>query len=50
MNTQELAQRIYDYTDPWERESTVEEIAETIKTDPEAVISYLMDIIEDLTA
>lgn len=46
----QTAQRIYDYTDPWNREQSVEEIAETIKTDPETVISYLMDIIEELTS
>ena len=53
MNTSEtmnLAQRIHDYTDPWNREETVEQIADTIRTDPEAVINYLLDIIEDFTS
>jgi hypothetical protein len=47
--TKALAQRIHDYTDPWAREETVEQIARSIQNDPEAVINYLLDIIEDLT-
>lgn len=46
----EQAKRIFLWVDPWNRESTIAEIAHTIQTDPETVISYLMDIIEELTA
>ena len=50
MKTIELARKIYEYTPPWDRENTVEEIANIIDTDPGAIISYLVDIIEDLSA
>lgn len=46
---QELAQRIYNYMAPWDREyKTVDDIAEDIKNDPAAVIQYLMDELQYL--
>ena len=48
----DLAQRIIDI-DPYgarDAEETPETIAEKIKTDPETIIEYLLDIIEDLQA
>lgn len=47
-NTRELAERIYTYFDPWDLEySSVDEIEENIKEDPTAVISFLLDTIEN---
>lgn len=46
----EVATRIYNLVDPWEREQTPEEIAEDIKNDPTGAISYLLDLIDELTA
>ena len=44
---QQLAERIYNYVDPWDRDyETVDDIANDIKNDPEAVIEYLMDLLE----
>lgn len=43
----ELATRIYNYIDPWDREdATVEDIARDITTNPNAVIDYLLDQLE----
>lgn len=51
MHRNQLAQRIYDITDPWDRdEATPENIAHDIKTDPLAVIEYLINLVEDLQA
>lgn len=45
----ELAQRIYDYTAPWDRDDeTVEDIINDINTDPLAVIEYLLGIVEEV--
>ena len=44
---QKLAERIYHYVDPWDRDyETVDDIVKDIKDDPDAVIEYLMDILE----
>lgn len=51
--TNELAQRIYDASDPFEmrdNDDTPQTIADTIYQDPLAVISYLVDTIERLQA
>ena len=46
---QQLAQRLYNYIDPWDRDyETVDDIANDIKSDPEAVIEYMMDILENI--
>ena len=50
--TNELSQRIYDI-DPYEAQDadeTPETIAETITQDPLAIISMLVDMIENLQA
>lgn len=45
---QKLAERIYNYVDPWDRDyETVDDIANHIKNDPELVIDYLMDLLEE---
>jgi hypothetical protein len=52
MNYIELAERIISI-DPFgarDAEETTETIAEQIKTDPESVIEYLLNIIEELEA
>ena len=52
MNTLELANRIYDL-DPYgmrDAEATPEKIEQDIKNDPETVINYLLDMIDDLQA
>lgn len=44
------AARVFELSDPWTREDeTPETIAETIETDPKAVIDFLLDIIENYT-
>lgn len=44
---QQLAERIYNYVDPWDRDyETVDDIANDIKNDPETVVEYLLDILE----
>ena len=44
---QKLAERIYNYVDPWDLDyETVDDIVKDIKDDPDAVIEYLMDILE----
>ena len=48
----DLAQRIID-VDPYEAadcDETAETIAEKIKTDPETIIEFLLEIIEDYQA
>lgn len=52
MNTLELAQRIIDidFYGARDAEATPESIANDIKTNPEAVISFLLDMIEDYQA
>lgn len=41
------AQRIYDLMDPWEREFSVEEIANDIKESPLLAIKWLLQRIEE---
>jgi len=44
---QKLATRIFNYVDPWDRDyETVDDITNDIANDPEAVIEYLMDLLE----
>ena len=52
INTELLAQRIIDidFYGARDAEATPESIAEDIKTNPEAVISYLLDMIEEYQA
>lgn len=45
---QKLAERIYNYVDPWERDyETVDDIVNDIKNDPETVIEYLIDLLNE---
>lgn len=44
---QKVAQRIYDIMDPWERDFTVEEIAQETAESPLAAIKYLLTLIEE---
>ena len=52
----ELAIRIYDILDPWEKDPSKDkteeltEIVDTIQDSPESIIGHLLDIIEDLQA
>ena len=48
----DLAERIFniDIYEMWDADVTAEDIAEDIKNDPEQVIKYLLDIIDDLQA
>ena len=50
--THELAQRIYDLDvyEARDNDETPETIAETIEQDALAVVSYLVDLVENLTA
>ena len=52
MNTLELAQRIIDidFYGARDSEATPETIANDIKTNPEAVIAFLLDMIDDYQA
>ena len=45
-----LAKRVFDLVPPWDHEEdeTIETTAETIKNDPEAIINYLLDMIDML--
>lgn len=45
-----LAERIFNLVPPWDHEEdeTIETTAETIKNDPEAIINYLLDMIDML--
>lgn len=46
---QKLAERIFNYVDPWDRDyNTVDDIANDIKNDPDVVIEYLMDLLEEM--
>ncbi len=48
IQVQELAERLYNYVDPWDRDyETVDDIANDIKQDPLTVIKYLMDLLEN---
>lgn len=43
----ELAQRLFDYIAPWDREyNTVDDIADDMENNPVAVIEYLLDQLE----
>lgn len=45
---QQLAERIYNYVNPWDRDyETVDDIANDIKNDPDLIIEYLMDQLEE---
>lgn len=45
---QKLAERIYNYVNPWDRDyETVDDIANDIKNDPDLIIEYLMDQLEE---
>ena len=49
---EEIAQRLYDL-DPYgarDNDETIESIADTINSDPAAIIAYLLDIIDELQA
>ena len=49
IDVQKLAERIYNYVDPWDRDyETVDDIANDIKQDPLAVIEYLMDLLDNV--
>ena len=52
MTREELAQRIIDidFYGARDAEATVESVAEEIATNPEDVIAYLLDMIDDLQA
>ena len=46
----ELAKRIYNYTEPWNREQTIEEIAEDITGEGAmSIIEYLLDVLDMAT-
>ena len=46
---QKLAERLFNYIDPWDREyESADDIANDIKNDPELVIEYLMDLLEEV--
>ncbi len=48
IQVQELAERLYNYVDPWDRDyETVDDIANDIKQDPLTVIKYLMELLEN---
>ncbi len=43
----DLANRLYNLVDPWDRDyETVDDIANDIENDPDAVIEYLLDLLE----
>ena len=45
----DLANRLYTFTDPWDREyASVQEVANAIEADPLGVIDYLMTWIEEV--
>ena len=47
--TEEIAKRVMELVDPWDRENdTIETTVRAIKENPEAVIEFLLDIIDDL--
>ena len=46
---QNLAQRLFDFIPHWDRVyETVDEVVEDIKNDPESIIEYLMDLLEEV--
>ena len=46
---QKLAERIYNYVAPWDRDyETVDDIVNDIKNDAPTVIEYLMDLLEEM--
>ena len=46
---QQLAERLYNYVDPWDRDyNTVDDIAKDIKEDPDLIIEYLLDLLENV--
>ena len=47
--TRELAERIYNLLEPWEKiDTSIEESEEVLKSDPLAAVEYLLDIVENL--
>ena len=50
MNKKELAERISNLFAPWDLEYTIDEIVFQIEHNPADVISYLLEMIEDLQA
>ena len=43
----ELAKRLWDYTDPWDREdTTVEDVARQIEEHPLDVIQHLLNLLD----
>ena len=51
MHRIQLAKRIYEILDPWDRDdATPESIAEDIKNDPLETIEFLINLVEDLQA
>ena len=45
------AQKLYDYSDPWERDDmTVDDFAKVIHENAPEVIEHLLEVIADLTA
>lgn len=51
MHRLQLAQRIFDLLDPWDRDdATPESIAEDIKKSPLETIEFLINLVEDLQA
>lgn len=46
---EDLANRLYTITDPWDREyASVQEVANAIEADPLGVIDYLVTWIEEV--
>ena len=46
-----LAQRVFDLTDPYIRDGeTVESTMELMETEPHYIIEFLLDLIDDLNA
>lgn len=44
-----LAERVYEYRDPWDDESSLEATKEAITESPECVIEYLLDLLDTYT-
>ena len=45
----ELAERIYNTLDPWDKaETSIEETTECLKDDPLAAVEYLLEIVENM--
>lgn len=46
--TLDLAKRVFEYTEPWNREDeTVESTAQVIENDPNAIIEFLLDLLDN---